>query len=116
MAFIYLAFETLRLDKVPRERMFVVLILTFFSMLFWSFFEQAGSSMTLFTDRNVDRVLAAERVITEADIGETIEIQLTQEQLGFTNGDDVFTIDELDAARDAAREDEANEDNITIMM
>ena len=33
-----------------------MLILTFFSMLFWSFFEQAGSSLNNFADRNVDRV------------------------------------------------------------
>lgn len=52
----YLGYETFRLDRIPRERMFVVLILTFFSMLFWAFFEQAGSSMNNFTDRNVDRV------------------------------------------------------------
>ncbi len=32
-------------------------VLTFFSMLFWSFFEQAGSSLNNFTDRNVDRVV-----------------------------------------------------------
>ena len=27
-----------------------------FSALFWAFFEQAGSSVNNFTDRNVDRV------------------------------------------------------------
>ena len=37
--------------------MTVVLTLTFFSMLFWAFFEQAGSSLNNFTDRNVDRVV-----------------------------------------------------------
>ncbi len=41
--------------KVVRERLFVVLILLFFSTLFWAFFEQAGSSLTLFTDTNVER-------------------------------------------------------------
>lgn len=44
-------------SKVDRDRLLVVLILFFFSTLFWSFFEQAGSSITLFTDRNVDRTL-----------------------------------------------------------
>ena len=47
----------LRSDKVDRERLFVVLVLIFFSMTFWAFFEQAGSSINLFTDRNVDRSL-----------------------------------------------------------
>ena len=32
------------------------LILTVFSLLFWAFFEQAGSSMANFIDRNIDRV------------------------------------------------------------
>jgi len=43
----------------PEERspMFVAIVLTVFSAVFWAFFEQAGSSMSLFTDRNVDRVV-----------------------------------------------------------
>lgn len=43
----------------PKERgpMFVALVLIVFSAVFWAFFEQAGSSMALFTDRNVDRVV-----------------------------------------------------------
>ncbi len=99
-AFAYLFFETFTLSRIPRERMFVVLILTFFSMLFWSFFEQAGSSLNNFTDRNVDRVSEA-RLVTEADVGQTIEFRvrpasseerlqslplLSQEQLGHKNG------------------------------
>ena len=46
-----------RSPKIERERMFVVLVLIFFSMMFWAFFEQAGSSINMFTDRNVDRFL-----------------------------------------------------------
>ncbi len=38
-----------------RDRMIVAVILTFFSVVFWTLFEQAGSSMTLFADRNTDR-------------------------------------------------------------
>lgn len=43
----------------PGERgpMFVAIVLIVFSAVFWAFFEQAGSSMALFTDRNVDRVV-----------------------------------------------------------
>jgi len=56
IAVLVLIFVTaLRSDKVVRERLFVILILLFFTTLFWAFFEQAGSSMTLFTERNVDR-------------------------------------------------------------
>ncbi len=40
-----------------RNPMFVAIVLTLFSSVFWAFFEQAGSSISLFTDRNVDRVV-----------------------------------------------------------
>jgi POT family proton-dependent oligopeptide transporter len=42
-------------DKVARDRLAVALLLTLVSVVFWSFFEQAGSSLSLFADRNVDR-------------------------------------------------------------
>jgi POT family proton-dependent oligopeptide transporter len=45
----------LRSDKPQREKLFLLMILWVFHALFWAFFEQAGSSLTLFTDRNVDR-------------------------------------------------------------
>ena len=38
-----------------RDRMLAMLLLMFLSVVFWALFEQAGSSLTLFTDRNVDR-------------------------------------------------------------
>lgn len=44
-------------DKVARDRLGVALLLTLVSVVFWSFFEQTGTSMSLFTDRNVDRTL-----------------------------------------------------------
>jgi len=53
----FLFIDALREDKVQRDRMFVILVLWFFHSLFWAFFEQAGSSLTLFTERNVDRML-----------------------------------------------------------
>jgi dipeptide/tripeptide permease len=99
---VYLLIETFLLDKIARERMFVVLILTFFSMLFWSFFEQAGSSLNNFTDRNIDRVFETQRV-TADQVGQTIQLQPTQEQLGFRHGDRVFTIDALTRLRDENR-------------
>lgn len=96
----YLGAETFRLQKVARERMFVVFILTFFSLLFWSFFEQAGSSLNNFTDRNIDRVTEA-RTIGPEDVGTSVTLRLlvdpateeqanltllTQEYLGQENG------------------------------
>jgi POT family proton-dependent oligopeptide transporter len=98
----YVIFEAVRVTRRERERLFVILIMAFFSMLFWAFFEQAGSSINNFTDRNVDRVAEA-RVITAADVGRTLTIPLNQEQLGYPQGGRVFTLDQLDAARAAAQ-------------
>ncbi len=52
----------LRSGKVEREKMFVILILLFFTTLFWAFFEQAGSSLTLFAKENVNRNLFSSEV------------------------------------------------------
>lgn len=38
-----------------RDRIFAAMFLIFGSILFWALFEQAGSSLNLFTDRSVDR-------------------------------------------------------------
>ena len=62
-ALAYLLFEAVRSPRVERDRLFVALVLMFFSMLFWAFFEQAGSSINNFTDRNVDRAIGAAGLI-----------------------------------------------------
>jgi POT family proton-dependent oligopeptide transporter len=41
--------------KVQLDKMFGFIILMLFNVVFWACFEQAGSSLTLFADRNVDR-------------------------------------------------------------
>ncbi|WCL48131.1 peptide MFS transporter [Leptospira sp. GIMC2001] len=46
-----------QLTQVEISRIKVILVLTFFSIFFWSAFEQAGSSMNLFADRFVDRTV-----------------------------------------------------------
>jgi proton-dependent oligopeptide transporter, POT family len=101
LAFAWLLFEALERTKIERERILVVLVLMFFSMLFWAFFEQAGSSLTNFTDRNIDRVYER-RTVTAADVGTEIRMRvlphttdselaalpmLSQEQLGMHNDD-----------------------------
>ncbi|QCB39789.1 peptide MFS transporter [Sphingobium sp. PAMC28499] len=45
------------LTKVERDRMFAALFLIALNPLFWGLFEQTGSSLNIFTDRNVDRVI-----------------------------------------------------------
>jgi POT family proton-dependent oligopeptide transporter len=49
---------TTAVTKLPREdrdRIFAAMFLILGSILFWALFEQAGSSLNLFTDRHVDR-------------------------------------------------------------
>ncbi len=43
------------LTKVERHHILVIYIIAFFVIFFWSAYEQAGASLTLFTERNVDR-------------------------------------------------------------
>jgi POT family proton-dependent oligopeptide transporter len=124
LAFGWLIFEAIRSKKVERQRMWVVLILTFFSLLFWAFAEQAGSSLNNFTDRNVDRVIE-QRTATASDVGTSLEMRvpiqtgdpalaqlppLTQEQLGYRNGDQPpLTMSALDAMRTRAGAADAGE-------
>ncbi|MEX0967795.1 MAG: peptide MFS transporter [Bacteroidia bacterium] len=52
----YLLFYSINTDnKVEGQRLQVVIVLFFFHMMFWALFEQAGGSLTLFAERNVDR-------------------------------------------------------------
>ena len=46
-----------RCTKLERDRLLVLLLLIVVSVVFWALFEQAGTSINLFTDRNVDREL-----------------------------------------------------------
>jgi POT family proton-dependent oligopeptide transporter len=51
----YLVVNAFMRGGVERDRLLVVVILLCFTTVFWAFFEQAGSSLTLFTNSNVDR-------------------------------------------------------------
>lgn len=44
-----------KLERDDRDRIFAAMFLIVGSILFWALFEQAGSSLNLFTDRHVDR-------------------------------------------------------------
>ena len=44
-----------KLDREERDRIFAAMFLIVTSIIFWALFEQAGSSLNLFTDRHVDR-------------------------------------------------------------
>ncbi|MGV3541035.1 MAG: peptide MFS transporter [Rufibacter sp.] len=45
------------LTKIEKDRLAVILVLSFFSILFWLAFEQAGSSMNIFAYKYTDRTL-----------------------------------------------------------
>lgn len=51
----YLLWEAFRSTPEERDRMIVLIILCCFSILFWAFFELAGSAINLFTDEHVNR-------------------------------------------------------------
>ena len=53
---VYVSYVCITSDPVTRDRLIVVGVLTFFVMIFWSFFEQAGSSLTLFAEEQVNLV------------------------------------------------------------
>ncbi len=96
-ALIYLLKSAFAMNKIDRERMYVVFILTFFIFVFWAFFEQSGSSVNNFTDRNIDRV-SQESMVEAGDVGNTATFALlaaeaegdtqffSQEFLGRENG------------------------------
>jgi POT family proton-dependent oligopeptide transporter len=57
-ALLYIAwFVVAKCDKIARERMMLAVVLIFGSVVFWTLFEQAGTSLSLFADRNVDLAL-----------------------------------------------------------
>lgn len=47
------------LTKVERQRIIVIYIAAFFVIFFWSAFEQAGASLTLFADQQTDRTIGS---------------------------------------------------------
>ena len=53
------------LDKEARSKLIVAVVLCIFSVVFWTLFEQAGSSLTLFAERNTDRNLGVLPIVGE---------------------------------------------------
>ncbi|TAH27321.1 MAG: MFS transporter [Cytophagales bacterium] len=58
LAFAYLIYLTMNESGEEKKKMFSIVILFVFTILFWTFFELAGSVLTLYTDRNIDRVIS----------------------------------------------------------
>ncbi|HRD46843.1 MAG TPA: oligopeptide:H+ symporter, partial [Caulobacter sp.] len=59
-------FLIFKCDKIQRERMMLALVLIFGAVVFFTLFEQAGTSLNLFADRNVDLSLISAPVTVEA--------------------------------------------------
>ncbi|GAA0535930.1 POT family proton-dependent oligopeptide transporter [Rhizomicrobium palustre] len=59
-------FFTLKPEE--RDRMIVACVLTTYSVVFFTLFEQAGSSLTLFADRNTDLVILAPHQVLAQDL------------------------------------------------
>ncbi|MCI4669926.1 MAG: peptide MFS transporter [Bacteroidia bacterium] len=60
---LYFVFYGLRSEnKAEGQRLWVVAVLFVFHALFWALFEQAGGSLTLFTEKNVDRVILGSEI------------------------------------------------------
>ncbi|MEX2597823.1 MAG: peptide MFS transporter [Salibacteraceae bacterium] len=49
-------------SKAAGQRLWVVVVLFLFHSVFWALFEQAGGSITLFTARNIDRVILGSEI------------------------------------------------------
>ena len=71
-------FLVFRCDRVERHRMFVLIVLTLSTVVFWALFEQAAGSMTLYTDRVTDKALSG--------------VELTAAQFGAANAFFIFTL------------------------
>lgn len=54
LALAYIVYFLTRISKVERERMMLALVLIFGAVVFFTLFEQAGTSLNLFAARNVD--------------------------------------------------------------
>ena len=57
MTVVVMSYSFLKCEPHDRNRMLVCLFLMSYQIIFWSLFEQTGSSLSLMTDRNVDRIV-----------------------------------------------------------
>jgi POT family proton-dependent oligopeptide transporter len=71
-------FLVTKCDKVERERMIVLMVLTISTVVFWALFEQSAASMTLYADRVMDR--------------ELLGVELTAAQFGSMNALFIFLL------------------------
>ncbi len=56
-AIAYMLYLSFQYPIVERQRIWVIVILLFFTTVFWGFFELAGSALNVFTEENVDKTV-----------------------------------------------------------
>ncbi|MGE3249565.1 MAG: peptide MFS transporter [Hyphomonadaceae bacterium] len=71
-------FMATKIDKVQRERMILALILIAASVVFWTLFEQAGSSLNQFAERNTQLQIWPTETLTIGPI--TLDMSFTAPQ------------------------------------
>lgn len=54
LTLLYIVYEMLKYNKVEKQKIAAAMILIIFSILFWAFFEQAGGSLSLFAEHNLN--------------------------------------------------------------
>jgi POT family proton-dependent oligopeptide transporter len=52
---VYMIYLSFQYPREERQRIWVIVVLLFFTTVFWGFFELAGSALNVFTDENVDK-------------------------------------------------------------
>jgi len=57
LAIAYMLYLSFTYPVAERQRVWVIVVLLFFTTVFWTFFELAGSALNLFTDENVNKNL-----------------------------------------------------------
>lgn len=63
-AILFILYLASKYQKQDMQRMWVIVVLLLFTTLFWSFFELAGSALTLFTARHVGKTIFGVNVVT----------------------------------------------------
>lgn len=57
LSLIFIIYQLTLSGKIERERLIALTILILFSVVFWALFEQAYTSLNLFAERSIDRVI-----------------------------------------------------------
>lgn len=66
LSILYLVWESLKRTSKERQKIAAAVILTFFSVVFWAFFEQAGTSISLFIKKCLDRNVLGFEIVPSA--------------------------------------------------